>query len=31
MISREYKLGEMNTALDDVAKGSVVKAVVNPN
>jgi L-iditol 2-dehydrogenase len=31
MISREYKLSEMNTALDDVAKGSVVKAVVKPN
>ncbi|MBI3244229.1 MAG: zinc-binding dehydrogenase [Chloroflexi bacterium] len=31
MISREYKLDEMNAALDDVAAGRVVKAVVRPN
>jgi threonine dehydrogenase-like Zn-dependent dehydrogenase len=30
MISREYKLTEMNTALDDVEAGRVVKAVVKP-
>lgn len=30
MISREYKLSEMNTALADVEEGKVVKAVVNP-
>lgn len=31
MISREYSLQEMNTALSDVAAGRVVKAVVRPN
>lgn len=31
MISRSYRLDEMNTALDDVAAGRVVKAVVSPN
>lgn len=31
MISREYKLSEMNTALEDVEAGKVVKAVVSPN
>ncbi len=31
MISREYALGEMNTALADVAAGRVVKAVVKPH
>ncbi|MBM4421843.1 MAG: zinc-binding dehydrogenase [Chloroflexi bacterium] len=30
MISREYGLNEMNTALQDVAAGRVVKAVVRP-
>ena len=31
MISREYTLSEMDTALTDVEAGSVVKAVVTPN
>jgi L-iditol 2-dehydrogenase len=31
MISREYGLAEMNAALEDVAAGRVVKAVVKPN
>ena len=30
MISRRYGLAEMNKALDDVANGRVVKAVVDP-
>ena len=30
MISKRYGLGEMNAALDDVAAGRVVKAVVDP-
>jgi len=30
MISKRYGLGEMNEALDDVAAGRVVKAVVDP-
>ena len=31
MISCEYRLTEMNAALEDVAAGNVVKAVVRPN
>ncbi len=31
MISHEYRLDQLNTALDDVAAGRVVKAVVRPN
>ncbi len=31
MISHEYRLDDMNAALEDVAAGRVVKAVVRPN